>query len=57
MEQLQTLANTLVNELNSYNTKPTKAASKRIRMTLLSIKKSTPGFRQMLIDLDKNQAA
>ena len=53
MEELNTLVANLSKELEAYNTKPTKAGSKRIRLLLGALKKRTPIFRAKLVELDK----
>ena len=52
-QRLQQELQTLVAEVTAYNKKPTKAASKRIRTGLGSIKKQTASLRQELVALDK----
>jgi len=53
MQELTNLVQSLNQEIESYNTKPTKAASKRIRLLLGQLKKETPRLRAQLIELDK----
>lgn len=50
---LQTQVKDLLDELVDYNTKPTKANSKRVRTKLGAIKKQTASIRQELVALDK----
>ncbi len=52
-ERLQQELQTLTAEVVAYNEKPTKAAAKRIRTGLGSIKKQTASLRQELVALDK----
>lgn len=54
LETLPSVAEKLVASLEAYNTKPTKAESKRIRMLLGDIKNSTPALRSALVDADKS---
>lgn len=53
LQKLTTLSNALVVEVSSYNEKPTKASSKRIRLLLGEIKTATPRIRAALVEADK----
>jgi hypothetical protein len=46
-------AEALYKEIAAYEAKPTKAASKRIRMALGALKKNTSTLRKELVDADK----
>ena len=52
-QDLEVSVGLLLEELIAYNNKPTKAASKRIRTKLGSIKKNTASIRAELVALDK----
>jgi len=43
----------LYDEINSYNEKPTKAKSKRVRLLLGEVKKNTAMWRKELVTKDK----
>lgn len=55
LESLKALAVALNEEVESYESKPTKASSKRIRLLLGDIKKQTPALRAALVEADKAQ--
>ena len=52
MNELQTQIESLLEEVTSYNDKPNKAKSKRIRLQLGKLKNDTPIVRKELMDLD-----
>jgi len=53
MEELQSQLETLLAEIQAYNTKPTKTLSKRIRLQLGLLKKQVTGIRADLVEADK----
>lgn len=56
MNELQSIKQaleTVVAQITAYETKPTKAESKRIRTTLGAIKKQVTGVRAALVEADK----
>jgi len=53
LDDLTTKVAKLLEELQTYKTKPTKACSKRIRLLLGNIKKNTSTYRAHLLSLDK----
>lgn len=53
LETLKSTITKLNDEVLSYEAKPTKAASKRIRLLLGNLKSATPTYRAMLVNLDK----
>lgn len=57
MQNLQELKEELelfLESVESYESKPTKAESKRIRDRLLTLKKNAPTMRAYMIELDQN---
>ena len=52
MTELQTQLESLLNEVASFNEKPNKAKSKRIRVKLGKLKNDTPILRRELMSLD-----
>lgn len=48
------LANLLLQQADSYSTRPTKAESKRLRSTMNDIKKLVTPAKQDLIEADKS---
>lgn len=52
--ELETTVNTLAEEVASYNLKPTKAGSKRIRLLIGDIKSNAPKYREVMRELDKS---
>lgn len=54
INDLTKVAGELLKEIDSYNTKPNKAKSKRIRLLLGQIKNATPGLRATLVEADKS---
>lgn len=53
LDELTTKVAKLHEELQTYQTKPTKVGSKRIRLLLGDIKKNTAFYRAHLVSLDK----
>jgi len=53
MDGLEKQLDNLLLQVTTYNEKPTKAESLRIRNALNQLKKDTTGYKQDLIALDK----
>ena len=53
MEEIEILATELMAQVESFKKRPTKAASKRIRVALGNIKKNTPRLRAELVKRDR----
>lgn len=53
MEELKTLATSLISEITSYEAKPTKACSLRIRKLTQRLNNIGPSVRKELINADK----
>lgn len=53
LQDLFTTVATLQKSVDKYQTKPTKAESKRIRMQLTQLRKVVPAFKTALMEADK----